>query len=318
MENLKKEITGYWFDLKSVMEHPVELFDYFEFTKAELGMLSEELYQAVEWGLIEYKSSIIKSVFELTESLKYDTAALNRLDSVIEKLKTLVYVILYQRLISKKAVKFKLKNEDTPYSRIPETDERPKTSIADIGNIVKEVQDLIAKDQNIKADKHIQNILIQIAKYRAENESMKKLINNIPKDKLDNFRANFSKNINAIFSSLINSYNQFISERDDSPEPKPSSPLEMYDMTIMSELLKKQGEETAAVKSTLDHAAKERFRIRDIIVTADSRIASLKESIAEEKKKLFNIALSEQGSRELSRNLSLEIIEHLKKELEQM
>ncbi len=38
MENLRKEITGYWFDLKSVMEHPVELFEYFEFTKLNLDL----------------------------------------------------------------------------------------------------------------------------------------------------------------------------------------------------------------------------------------------------------------------------------------
>lgn len=86
----------------------------------------------------------------------------------------------------------------------------------------------------------------------------------------------------------------------------------------MSELLKKQGEEAAAVKSTLDYAAKERFRIREIIITADSRIKSLKESLEEEKKKLFNLALSEQGSRELSRDLSLEIIENIRKEVEQL
>ncbi len=49
-----------------------------------------------------------------------------------------------------------------------------KTSVADIGNIVKEVQELIAKDPDIKADKNIQNILIQVAKYRTENESNEK------------------------------------------------------------------------------------------------------------------------------------------------
>ena len=50
---------------------------------------------------------------------------------------------------------------------------------------------------------------------------MKKLINNIPKDKLDNFKANYSQNINNIFSSLINSYNHFIEEKTGETGRKP-------------------------------------------------------------------------------------------------
>ena len=106
--------------------------------------------------------------------------------------------------------------------------------------------------------------------------------------------------------------------KPEKPAENRSSPLELYDLTIISELLKKQGEEIAAVKSTLDYAAKERFQIREIIMTADSRKTKLKELLGEEKKKLFNIALSEQGARELSRNLSLEITENLKRELENL
>ena len=318
MENLQKTITGDWFDLKSVMEHPVELFDFFEFSKAELNSLIEEIYLAVEGGILEYKSSILNSVFNLTESLKYDTAALNRLDEVADKLKHLTYAVLLERLISKKAVKYKLKNEEKPDNNSSEAENSPKVSVSDIGNIVKEIQDLLAKDPAVRADKNIQNILIQVSKYKKENEAMKKLINNIPKDKLDNFKANYSRNINNIFSSLINSYNQFIKEKTGETVKKPASPLELYDLTIISELLKKQGEEIAAIKSTLDYAARERFQIRDIIMTADSRKAKIKELLDEEKKKLFNIALSEQGAREVSRNLSLEIVENLKKELENL
>ena len=318
MENLQKEITGYWFDLKSVMEHPVELFDYFEFTKTELDSLIEEIYLAVEGGILEYKNSIINSVFSLIESLKYDTAALKRLDEAAEKLKHLTYSVLLERLIAKKAVKYKLRNDEKSEKSSSEEENIPRVSISDIGNIVKEVQDLLSKDPAVRSDKNIQNILIQVSKYKKENESMKKLINNIPKDKLDNFKANYSQNINNIFSSLINSYKQFIKEKTGEIGQKPLSPLELYDLTIISEILKKQGEEIAAVKSTIDYAAKERFQIREIIMTADSRKAKLKELIEEEKKKLFNIALSEQGAREVSRNLSLEIVENLKRELENL
>ncbi len=315
MENLQKEITGSWFDIKSVMENPVELFDYFEFTKNELESVTEELYIAVEWGILEYKSKIINAVFNLTESLKYDTAALSRIGSITEKLGSLIYIVLLQRLISKKTVKLKHRSEEASEE---ETVEPTRISISEIGNIIKEVQELISRDPSEKSNKNIQNILIQINKYRNENESMKKLINNIPKDKLDNFKANYSQNINKILSSLIISYKEFLREKEGKTSHRPQNPLELHDLTILSELLKKQAEEISAVKTTLDYAAKERFRIREIILTADPRINRLKKYSEEEKKKYFNMALSEHGSRELSRNISLEIIENLKREIENL
>lgn len=313
MENLNKEITGNWFDLKSVMEHPVELLDYFDFTHDEIETVTEEIYQAVENGILEYKIRTINSVSELTESLKYDAAGMNRLEEVISSLKSLIYVVLLQRLITKKAVKLKLKSENETEDNEPEV---PKFTIADIGNIVKEVQDLIAKDPKLKSDKNILNILIQVGRYRTENESMKKLIKNIPKDKLENFKANYSQNINRILGSLVNSYNHFLKEKAGVPVQKYSNPLEQYDLALTSELLKKEGEELSAVKSTLGYAARERFRTREIILTVDKRMNNLKNLLNEEKKKYFNLALSEQGARELSRYLSLEIIENLKRDLE--
>ncbi len=84
--------------------------------------MSEELYQAVEWGILEYKSSIINSALELTESLKYDTAALNRLDALNRKAENTYICYSLSEIISKKAVKLKLKNEDSPESRIKKTE----------------------------------------------------------------------------------------------------------------------------------------------------------------------------------------------------
>ncbi len=118
MDNLQKEITGYWFDLKSVMEHPVEMFDFFDFSAQELESAVSELYSAVEEGIIEYKNNIINSVFNITESLKYDTASLNRLEEAVRALKSLTYIILLQRLISKNTVKLKHRTEKPERKRI--------------------------------------------------------------------------------------------------------------------------------------------------------------------------------------------------------
>ena len=72
-----------------------------------------------------------------------------------DKLKHLTYSVLFERLIAKKAVKLKLKNEEKSEDDAEETNSRPKVSISDIGNIVKEVQDLLAKDPASRADKNI-------------------------------------------------------------------------------------------------------------------------------------------------------------------
>ena len=315
MENLKKEITGNWFDLKNVMEHQVELFDYFEFTHEQLEAVIMQIYEAVEEGILEYKQQIINSVFSLTDSLKYDTASLAKLDGLTSALKSLIFTVLIQRLISRKVIKLKSRNEE-------KTDDGNKEdqnfTVSDIGDIVKEVQALITKNPKVKTDKNIMNILIQVSRYRTENDSMKKLIKTIPSDKLDNLKANYSQNINKILSSLVTSYNIYLKENTEKEVPKFSNPLEQYDLSIISEVLKKQAEEISAIRSTLDYAARERYRTREILKTIDSRKEKIYKLLDEEKNKYYNLALSDHGSIELSRSLSLEITGILKRELENL
>ncbi len=313
MENLQKAITGDWFDIKSVMENYSSLQEFFDFPAEQLKETIDTIYQAVEGGIIEYKKNILNSVFSLTDSLKFDTASLNMLESNIANLKALIYVILIQRLITRKIIKLKT-SDNNGENKKPD---RKRYTVSDIGNIVREIQTLIKKEPELKSNKNILNILVQINRYKSETESMKNLAKNIPHDKIDNFKANYSQNINKILSSLVNSYILLLDERKgDADSPKYGNPLEQHDLSITTDLLKKQAENISRIKSTLEYAAKERFRIREIIATSDSIRDRLYSSVEEEKKKYFNMALSENGGRDLSRLVALEIMENLKKQLE--
>ena len=313
MENLQKAITGDWFDIKSVMENYSSLQEFFDFPAEQLKETIDTIYQAVEGGIIEYKKNILNSVFSLTDSLKFDTASLNMLESNIANLKALIYVILIQRLITRKIIKLKT-SVNNGENKKPD---RKSYTVSDIGNIVREIQTLIKKEPELKSNKNILNILVQINRYKSETESMKNLAKNIPHDKIDNFKANYSQNINKILSSLVNSYILLLDEKKgDAGSSKYGNPLEQHDLSITTDLLKKQAENISRIKSTLEYAAKERFRIREIIATSDSIRDRIYSSVEEEKKKYFNMALSENGGRDLSRLVALEIMENLKKQLE--
>ena len=204
-----------------------------------------------------------------------------------------------------------------------ETDDRIKPeketshSLAEIGSIVKEIQEFVKTNPRLKNNKHIINIFIQVNKYRKELENMKKILPNIPADKLENTKANYSALFNDIFSKLINSYRQFSLEHSGrEPEKKPAHPLDLYDLTRTSEILKNQAEIVLKIKTTFDFMEKERYKVLDYVQFILSLEKKLYELIESENKYYYNLALSDSGKRELSRTICLELMKIIERQAE--
>ena len=311
MAELDKEIIGSWFEIKSNIENIINLRDHFDLTDAEIKNTIGKLYISVEEGIIEYKKQIFEKSFSIINSLNFDTTALPLLKETVNDINCLTYVILLQRLIAKKAVKSKISpdKEDNDIER--------HYSVAEVGEIVKEVQDEIKTHPELKTNKNVINILIQVQKYKKELESIKKILPNLPADKQENFKINSKNTINDILAKLVAGYEAMIKETSGMQEKSTKQNIfDDYDFTPIFELLKKEAEISDKIKVTFNFADRERFKILETLHTLKTLDVKIKESLKKEYDYYHSVSLSEAGKREVSRQFCLETIKILEKQSE--
>ncbi|MCL2480854.1 MAG: hypothetical protein FWF38_03990 [Spirochaetaceae bacterium] len=309
MAELEKEIIGSWFEIKSNTEHLVNLRDYFKLTDKEIKNTIEKLHISVEEGIIEYKKKIFGQPFSIINSLNFDASAMPLLKEVANDINCLTYVILLQRLISKKAVKPKT-SQDKEDNVIEK-----HYSVAEVGEIVKEIQDEIKEHPDLKSNKNVINILIQVQKYKKELESIKKIMPNLPPDKQENFKINSKNAINEILSKLVISYETLLKEANIT-QKNSKNIFETYDFLPIVEHLKKQAEISDKIKVTFNFADRERFKILETVRTLKAFEEKIKELLKKEYDYYHSVSLSEAGKREISRQFCLETIKILEKQSE--
>ena len=313
MAELEKEIIGSWFEIKSNLENIINIRDYFELSDTEIKSTIIKLHQSIEEGIIEYKQKIFSEAFALVKSLNFDATAMPLLKETANTINCLTYVILLQRLISKKAVKSKTpQNEEDSLQNEMEK----SYSVTEVGEIIKQFQDELKKNPDLKSNKNVINVRIQIEKYKKEIESIKKIMPNLPPDKQENFKINSKTIINDILAKLVTSYETFVKEKNAEPEDpkKHEYNFESYDFSPILELLKKQAEISDRIKVTFIFADRERFKILETVQTLKTFEETIKESLKKEADYYHNVSLSEAGRREVSRQFCLETIKLLEKQ----
>ena len=313
MAELDKEIIGSWFEIKSNIENLINLRDHFNLSEAEIKSTIITLYDSIEEGIIEYKQKVFEKPFAIINSLNFDSSAIPLLKETSTNINCLTYVILLQRLISKKAIKTKTsQNEENNESEIEK-----HYSVEEVGEIVKEIQEATKKQPDLKSNKNVINILIQVQKYKKELESIKKIMPNLPPDKQENFKINSKNAINEILSKLVTSYETLLKEASVIQETsKKQYAFETYDFSPIVELLKKQAEISDRIKVTFNFADRERFKILETVQTLKTYGTNIKESLKKEFEYYHSVSLSEAGKREVSRQFCLETIKILEKQSE--
>ncbi|MCL2706055.1 MAG: hypothetical protein FWE72_07595 [Spirochaetaceae bacterium] len=311
MAELEKEIIGSWFEIKSNTENIINLRDHFDLTDIEIKNTIQKLHESVEEGIIEYKKKIFAKPFSIINSLNFDATAMPLLKEVSNDINSLTYVILLQRLIAKKAIKLKISQDQEDNGM------EKHYSIGEVGEIIKEVQEEIIKHPDLKSNKNVINILIQVQKYKKELESIRKILPNLPPDKQENFRINSKNTINDILSKLVASYEALLKETNITQKnPNTQSVFETYDFSPIIELLKKQAEISDRIKITFAFADRERFKILETVRTLKTLEEKIKESLKKEYDYYHSVSLSEAGKRDVSRQFCLEAIKVLEKQSE--
>lgn len=258
MEGLTKKIRGDWFDLREIADEPFELEEYFSFDKTRLTSVSEELRLAVERGAPEYKNRKLSELYAFLDSYQYDSRGYETLARLAASFSELLYVTLLQRLIATGVVKV----------RCPKGSESSESSpLPGLKDIVQDVQERIAKNPELRTNETVKNILMQVSIYRNELARMKELEPKILPDKKASFLKNFKDRFGEITSKIQEHY-RVIAEQDQkqaASQIEETHPLKRYNLKPLGKLLSDQASEISQLRSTLQYANSERYKVRDIL-----------------------------------------------------
>lgn len=306
MQELEKTIAGDWFDIKEHSENIYDVDEFFDFSADQIRALIRDIRFSVEEGVLEYKRKILNPVFSFLDTLKYDSKGFDQLSAQGQRLTPLLYALLIQRLIARGSIPLKRKKV--------EVEEKPNLEIKEI---IKDINDRVQEDPDLKNNLSVKNILMQINIYKKELENMSKLAPNIPPEKKESFAQNYRKTFDEIYRSIQENYYHVIQDQQQKIEDMVSaSPLLQYDIKSMSRLFLNQAGEVSRVRSSLFFAAKEGFKTREALVRLSERKRGIMNYFEEERKRYHHMTEGdEQKIRTIGKAFGTEIIYVLSKQL---
>ena len=258
MEGLTKRIHGDWFDLKEIAEKPFELEEYFSFNKSRLESVSEELRLSVEQGVTEYKVRKISELYAFLDSYQYDSRGFETLSRHGNAFSDMLYVTLLQRLVATGVIQVRSAKS---------ADDAEGAPLPGVKDIMRDVQDRLSKNPDLRKNESVKNILMQMSIYKNELTRMKTLEPKILPDRKASFLANFKNRFTEITGKIQEHYR--VSTREDqeqaASEIEETSPLKRYDLKPLGKLLIDQASEISALRSTLLFALSEGYKTREIL-----------------------------------------------------
>ncbi len=259
VEGLSKRIAGDWVDLGQAGVSLTALVEHFAFEPPVFVSLSERLSASVLQGVIEYKESVLHSLFQVLEDMKYKSIAFGELARRNDEVGRLVFVTLVQRLFASGGLKPEGAGEDPP-----KTAEAPGT---DLKAILADVMTRVREDPGLKNNTAVKLILTQLAIYQREREVMVKLKPNIKdKEKAAAFRKNFTNTFEKLSRNIRKYYREFLDAQraGDGRDRRPS--LGRYRLRELLGLFTRQAREFARIRSTLAFALDQKYKVREICV----------------------------------------------------
>ncbi len=283
MSDLEKSISTGWYEVRTRLDKPDDLFDYLEIEKRDLQQIAEGLRLSVEEGITEYKRSLLHSVMSSLGSLKYDSKAITDLNEQTKKGSYLTFLPILERLIVLGMLRVPAAGEDeAEEGSKPQPEEEPQ-ELPDIKTIVNEVRSLIKEKPELQNNQEIKRIFLQLKYYNSELEKKKSLEPNIPKEKKPSFDANFQSIFDEIHEKIRNAYRNFTAQQAQQNKPESKLPiLRRYDFSKCEPIYRKQAEEASRLYHTLHFARRERYQMREILLEIASAEPYYVESYANE------------------------------------
>jgi hypothetical protein len=208
---------------------------------------------------LEYKGSILRSVFVALEEMQYQSVRFEELAAHERPLEDLLFTILLQRMVCLGAIRPAKVKLAQPISA--ET-LAVNAILADIKNRIRE---------NPETQKHpaVKNIFVQVALFQKEKKKMEELMPMIKDELRGSFKANFHRIFQRIFASIRKNYADLLTEEETSrlQEDSRSDILYRASLKSLSPLLAEQAKEASRLRSTLTFARMDKYKTRAILVS---------------------------------------------------
>ncbi len=274
MENIEKQITGDWIDLREASKDLYSLVEYLKPERNTLNRLITQVNGSIEEGIIEYKYASLMPVFMALENMKYQSLNAEEMYKQELNTKALLLIISLQRMLSQGAV---------PLSTSKTKAEKQILDI-DVTTIVSAIKARINKNPEIKQHPAVKQILIQINRYQREYEKMRELLPKIKFEVLPSFLSNFINVFDSIFTSIRKNYSEIIAEEEEKEKDKRVTHLlPVLPMKKITPIFETQAREISRMRSVLSFAREERYKTREILVKLYNDKTKILETIDRER-----------------------------------
>jgi hypothetical protein len=312
MSDRERRIRSEWGVIQSAGRDLEKVAGTLELDRDDLEAQLEPLKLSVEDGCLEYKLSIINSVFRQLANERYKSLPAATLNAISRDLGVLVYVSTIQRLLAEGQLP--LRN----YQNKQSDEESPAGDLAptDVKEIISEIQQRVKDEPELRTKQPVKNVLMQLSRYTKEMNEFRELTSRIPKEKAAAVAVNFRKTTDEILASIRRNYEQLLSDEQEAVPKIPQNILLRIDLKSIVPVYQRQAKEAAAVRTTLQFARDEQFGTREVLIELAGRHADFEKLVAAEQLRYQELGGTATVAREIAKAFSSEIGKRIRREIE--
>jgi hypothetical protein len=258
MLDLERKISGDWIEAREASSDQYVLTQFFQLDSDHLRDIARSLRLSVEEGVLEYKGSILRSVFVALEQMQYQSVRFEELAVHERPLEDLLFTILLQRMVCLGAIRPAKVKLAEPVS----------TEALSVNAILADIKNRIRQNPETQKNPAVKNIFVQVSLFQKEKKKMEELMPMIKDELRGSFKENFQKIFQRIFASIRKNYADLLTEEETSrlQEDSRSDILYRASLKSLSPLLAEQAKEVSRLRSTLAYARMDKYKTRAVLV----------------------------------------------------
>ena len=311
MSDRERRVRAEWVLIQGAGRDLEKVAKILELDRGDLEAQLEPLKLSVENGCLEYKLSLVNSIFRQLENERYKSLPAATLDSISRDLGIMVYVATIQRLLAEGQLPLR----DHQNKPAEEGSTAGDLATTEVKEIISEIQQRVKDDPELRTRQSVKNILMQLSRYTKEMNEFRELTARIPKDKAAAVAVNFRKTTEEIYASIRRNYEQLLAEEQAAMPKEPQNILLRIDLKSMAPVYQRQAKEAAAVRSVLHFAREEQYGTRELLIELAGRHGDFQKLIDAEQRRYEELGGTPAVSGEISKTFNFEISKRIQREV---
>lgn len=310
MRTREQMVQGEWFEIRERWRHPRRIAEYLQCLggtkRFDLFALSagNGLQQAVEGGVLEFKRTQVSAMYAQLAEATYGNRVFGELESLAHRAGAIQLVIAYQRAL--------LAEELVPeVADLPSGIDAHSIQQRHINDIVSDVRSIITADPQARINTSIKNIVLQLQRYREEQEVYRKLKQQTATARVEQYARNFAATFRRICDSIRRNYAAYLEHQARANRQVQCAGLvRAAETERWRKLLFAQAEDMARLRGVAIFALREQSRMRGPLLDESRGREAVMARIEAERSHAEDAGGSEAAGAKLLRSLALHI-EHL-------